>query len=306
MEEQSVDRSGENAKKKKSKFKMVMITTVITGIFSIVSAVIAAYAGEQIGEQKVYKDLRNSVGEISGDNATVTINDVNGFVKDYENTKKSNDRYAKQLEDTTKELEELKKQVGDTPIFKFQDMGLSIDGKEISLDSKNAMVTVDGRRYLAEEFTENVLDSKKELTIKDNMAYVGKIVKDKTDLIGQWVMEESEMQFPDSVTDSYGNVYANAIEFPVSGAYGIFTLHQDYGLFSCDIAMEEGADINATGKITIKADNKVVYTSPKIEKRGEPFHISDIDIKNCSLLTIEYDVDVYDSGVILSNASVYN
>lgn len=306
MEEQSVDRSGENGKKKKAKFKMVMITTVITGIFSIVSAVIAAYAGEQIGEQKVYKDLRNSVGEISGDNATVTINDVNGFVKDYENTKKSNDRYAKQLEDTTKELEELKKQVGDTPIFKFQDMGLSIDGKEISLDSKNAMVTVDGRRYLAEEFTENVLDSKKELTIKDNMAYVGKIVKDKTDLIGQWVMEGDWMEFPDSATDSYGNVYTNAIKFNHSGAYGMFTLNQDYGLFSCDIAMDEDADINATGKITIKADNKVVYTSPKIEKKGEPFHISDIDIKNCSLLTIEYDVDESWSKVILSNVSVYN
>lgn len=87
MEEQRVDRSGENDRKRKAKFKMVMITTVITGIFSLVSAVIAAFAGEQIGEQKVYRELRNSVGEISGDNATVTINDVNGFVKDYENTK---------------------------------------------------------------------------------------------------------------------------------------------------------------------------------------------------------------------------
>lgn len=289
--------------------KKHVISALITGGFGIICAIIGIYAGVQ----KTISDLENSVGEISGDNATVTINDIDDFIEDYSHIKTSNARYAEQLEDTvkelddtTKELTDLKKQLGDTPIFKFQDLGLSIDGETISLDSKNSMVTIDGRRYLAEEFIVNILDSKQELTIKDDMAYIGKIIKDKTDIAGQWIIEKDGVEFPDSVTDSYGNVYTNAMKCYNSGAYAIFSLNQEYSLFKCEIAMEENADIDAKGKITIKADDKVVYTSPILQKTGKTLCVTDIEIKDCSLLTIEYDVDTYGSGCIVSNASVYN
>lgn len=280
-------------------------TTIIVGIIGAFATILAAFIASNYSEQKIMKNLQNSIGEVSGNNNHIALNDVNDFVKDYEKIKVSNDRYANQLEDANKEIEGLKNQIGDTPIFKFSDLGLTIDGEEISLDSTNSMVTIDGREYLDKSFVDNLLTTNQTLTIKGENAYIGKVIKDKASLNDQWVVDSDATNFPDNVTDSYGNMYTNAIEFTGSDCYSIFNLNKEFALLKCRFSIKEDANSNVIGQVIIKADDAIVYRSPTLDKKKEPFIKADIPIKNCTLLTIEYHSENY-GYCIISDASVYN
>lgn len=285
----------------KGKNKVTLIASIIGAVATISVGFIG---GSSYGQQKLQKNFQNSFEKITGDNNTVNINNVDGFIKDYQNLMTSNDRYAKQLEDATKELEELKAQMGETPIFKFKNLRLTIDGEEIPLNSTNSMAIIDGREYLDKSFVDNLLGSDRSLTIKEDEAFVGKIIQDKTDLINEHIVDSDSVNIPDSITDSYGNMYVNAMEF-YEDSYIIFNLKEEYTLLKCGFSIKENAYSDVTGRIVIKADDRVVYTSPALGKTIKPFIKTDIAIKNCSLLTIEYHAESYGHGIV-SNAVIYN
>lgn len=69
--------------------------------------------------------------------------------------------------------------------------------------------------------------------------------------------------------------------------------------------VNENSDIDRSGVITIKADDVIVYTSPSLNKKTEPFAEASIPIQNCTLLTIEYNGD-YSNPCIISDAAVFN
>lgn len=279
--------------------------TLIAAALGAAATVSAAFVGSSYGQQKFQKNLQNSIEEITGDNNTVNINNMDGFIKEYQNLMVSNDRYAKQLKDTVKELDELKEQMGDTPIFKFRDLRLSVDGEEVSLNSKKSMAIIDGREYFDKSFIDSLLGSDRSLTIKEDGAYVGKIIQDKTDLKNKRVVDSHGVDFPDSETDSYGNTYVNAIEFHGSDSFVTFNLNEEYSLLKCGFSMEENAYSDVTGYIVIKADDKVVYTSSELGKTKKPFSETDIAINNCMLLTVEYHSESHGYGIV-SDAVIYN
>jgi len=282
--------------------------TIIAAVIGAVATLLAAFFSANYGEQKMQKNLQNSIDKVTGDNNTININNIDDFIKDYQNTKVSNDRYAKQLEESEKELEDIKKQVGDVPDFKFKDLKLTIDGEEMPFDSTNSMVTIDGRDYFDKNFVDSLLGGNRELTIKENNAYIGRVIKDKVNLADKWLVDSTPggyVEFQDSVTDSFGNMCANAIKFDGENSYAVFNLEEGYSLFKCRIALMEDVDSDINEQVIIKADNKVVYKSPSLNKTKKPFVKADIPIKNCSLLTIEFHSDGYGKGII-SDASVYN
>lgn len=71
------------------------------------------------------------------------------------------------------------------------------------------------------------------------------------------------------------------------------------------IAVSESSYMDTSGVITIKADDVIVYTSPNLNKKTEPFTETSIPIQNCTLLTIEYSGDYY-NWCIISDAVVFN
>ena len=279
---------------------------LFVGILGAMATVASAIITSNYTEQKIFKKLQGSVGEVSGDNNNVTINDVNDIVKDYQGVKELNKQYATQLEKNADELKQLKTQQGDTPIFKFNDLDLTIDGQEIPIDAANSMVTIDGREYLDKSFVDNILGTNRSLTIKDNQASIGKIIKDKTSLNDSWIVDSNGVDFPDSITDSYGNMHTNAITFSSNESYAVFNLNEDFNLFSCRIATDsEYTDSEFVGRIVIKADDKTVYTSPEFGKTTKPFVKKDIPVKNCSLLKIEFHTES-NGKCIMADAFAYN
>ena len=267
---------------------------LFVGILGAIATVASAIITSNYTEQKIFKKLQGSVGEVSGDNNNVTINDVNDIVKDYQGVKELNKQYATQLEKNADELKQLKTQLGDTPIFKFNDLDLTVDGEEIPIDAANSMVTIDGREYLDKSFVDNILGTNRSLTIKD-----------KTSLNDSWLVDSNYVNFPDSITDSFGDMHTNAITFSSYEPYAVFNLKEDFNLFSCRIAASEDSDSEFVGRIVIKADDKTVYTSPEFSKTTKPFVKKDIPVKNCSLLKIEFHNE---SGgeCIISDAFAYN
>lgn len=279
--------------------------TIIAAVIGAIATILAAFIASGYEQQKIQKSLQNSIGKVTGDNNTITINNIDDFIKDYQNKLTSNDRYAKQLEETTKELEEAKKQIVSNPILKFKDLQLTIDGEEIPIDSSKSMVTIDGRDYLDKSFVDNLLGKNRELTIKENGAYIGKVIHDKMNLTDKWLVDSDAVDFSDSITDSFGNLCSDAIQFSSENSYAVFNLDEGYTLFKCRIGLSNEAYSDVTEQIVIKADDKTVYTSPTLKKTKKPFIKADIPIKNCSLLTIECHSNGY-GHCIISDASVYN
>ncbi|MCX4375054.1 MAG: hypothetical protein OSJ61_02680 [Lachnospiraceae bacterium] len=280
--------------------------TFIVGIIGAIATVSAAFISSNYAEQKIMKNLQNSIGEVSGSNNTITLNDVNDFVKDYEQVKISNERYAEQLNETSNELKELKNQMGDTPVFKFKNLGLTIEGKNAAIDSNKAFVSIDGRDYIDKTFIEEIIGDKKTFTIKDENAYIGKVIQEQANLADNWVVDSSSVDTPDTITDSYGNELIDAYEFKYRDSKIIFNVNKDYSLLQCKLSINSDANIEGKASITIKADDKIVYTSPMMDKKSKPFIKKDIPINKCSLLTIECYSNDYDISCIVSDAIVYN
>jgi len=72
------------------------------------------------------------------------------------------------------------------------------------------------------------------------------------------------------------------------------------------VAISDTAKLDLSGILTIKADDKVVYTSESINKTTIPFTELDIPIDNCNLLTLEYTGSSNYIDCIISSAEVYN
>lgn len=274
---------------------------LITGCASIIVAVL----GSQYGEKSTISKLSQSIGDITGDNTTITINNVDDIVNNYTTLKEANELYSKQIQNSNKEIENLKQQIKDTPTMTYKDLQLFINGEDSKINSKNSMIIIDGREYLDKSFIDKVLGSKKTFNIKEDKAYIGKVVKNKTNLTERHLVDSSSSELPDSITDSYGNIYTDAIAFYGGGSYATFNLNKEFSLFKCKFSLEDESYSDITGRAIIKADKKVVYTSPILTKKTKPFVKADIPLNNCTLLEIEFHSEGYIRGII-SNASVYN
>lgn len=91
--------------------------TLAVGILGAIATISAGAIGSKTASNRILTEMQNSIGQISGNNNTVNMNSVDGLVKNFEQLKTSNDRYARQLEEANEELKELKGQIGDIPIL---------------------------------------------------------------------------------------------------------------------------------------------------------------------------------------------
>ena len=297
----------------KEKNKTAIIVAVIGGFATVGGSICGVIWGNNYGENHQEQYIESQISNVSGDNNTVTINSVSDLVDEYnklvsenETLKAQNMSYFNDLSDTSSRLEEVETQMGNTPIFSYANVALSIDGEDISINTNNSMVTIDGRDYVSKEIMEKLVPDNQSVIIKDDTIYVGQVIADKAYLFDQWVMDRSNCEMVASVTDSYGNIYTNALSFSSANQGDvIYNLNKKYSQLKFTIAVNENSDIDRSGVITIKADDVIVYTSPSLNKKTEPFTEASIPIQNCTLLTIEYNGD-YSNPCIISDAAVFN
>ena len=220
-------------------------------------------------------------------------------IDEYESLKKENIT----LEN---ENQELKKQLGNNPSFEFKTLGLYIDGESIPINSNDSVVVVNGVNYYSEDIVNKLVPNNKNMTIDNNCIYIGRVVADKANLLEQWVVDDKNCHIEKSITDSYGNIYSNALVFGSYGGNIIYNLEEQYSYLKVTIGIEEDALINHVGIINIKADDDIVYTSKNLTKMTEAYIEENIPLNNCKLLTIEYSTESYQNDCILADVEVYN
>lgn len=286
---------------------------LITGILGLVAAIVAATLGKNWGEKNAVQQLFSQVTTVNGDNNTVTINSVDEFVAQYnkllnenETLKAQNSQYFSDYTEQKNMNEDLESQLSKHPVISYKNMGLSIEGNIIPINMVESSVIINNRTYYSDEFINSLINPNSNITIQDDIMFIGKIIKEKSYLSNEWILDSSYVKEGDNATDTYGNTYSDALIFWHGDGRIIYSLNNQYSSFKCNISIKNNANMGMEGIFTIKADDVVIYTSPTLIKTTEPYDI-DIPINNCSLLSIEYDtVGQYEFDCIISNAIVYN
>lgn len=304
--------------------KGAIIGAIITGIFGLAGSIFVAGMAKDQGEQETINQLNSQIANVNGDNNTVTINSVDDLINEYseltsENKSlvSQNTKYYDELEEAKSKIEEyenqsnskvqeLEEQLNDKPDIQFKNISLSINGENIPINPMNSSAIINNRTYYSDEFVKSLIDSDYNISVQDDVMYIGKIIKEKSYLMDEWVFNSKSTTFDESITDSYGNVHTKALRFYDTNCSIIYNLNSEYSLLKCNISIRDISNMDKTGVITIKADDTVVYTSPVLTKTTEPFDVEDIPIYNCSLLTIEYSANSVHNQCILDDIVVYN
>lgn len=295
--------------------------TIIVGVIvPIVAAVIGGIVGQGVGRQNTINKIENAIANVTGDNANITINDIGDFLKEYENIKNRsneleelNNNYIEQINECSqkiderdKDIENYKEQLGESPVFDFQNMQLVLDGYEATINTDKSMVIVNGREYFSKDIIENLLGDTQKITLKDNSIYIGKVVADSVPLINQYMVNGENTSIEDTITDSYGNIHSKAI---CMGSYWefskiIYNVNEKYNRLKFHISVRDNANINSSGIIRVDADDINVYASESLTKTIKEFEV-DIPLNDCSLVSIIYQGDSR-LDCIISDAILYN
>lgn len=298
--------------------------TLISSITAIITTIVGFLGGMQITNSRI----NNQVTTIIGDNNNIEVNNIEELVRDYQKLQNENEslrgqntayydeltklqektdlksnEYENNVKQMSDEIDRLKKEIEEYPDIQFKDLALSVDGNSIPINTLNSSAIINNQTYYSADLLNSILPKNTNITIRDGTMYMGKIIKDKASLLDQWIVDRNNVDVNINAVDSYGNTHANVLCLYYN-SYIIFNLNGEYSNIRFSLAISEKAEINRNGTITIKADDKVVYISPKLTKTTQPFDVVDIPINNCMLLTIEYDVN--NNYCIFSDAVVYN
>ncbi len=90
-----------------------------------------------------------------------------------------------------------------------------------------------------------------------------------------------------TLSDNYGNIYSSAIYSANSSTRCFQTLlNMEYSRFKCTLYTPKGCTKDGVGKVLIKTDGKVVYSSPELTKTSRPINV-DVNIRGCNDFQIE-------------------
>lgn len=294
---------------------------IICAIITLISAVVVAFIGAKWGESQPIIII-NSIGE----SVELTDNDVQSIVSEYEklkiensdyisenqNLKNENSNYKSQIDDLSSKNDDLESKLKGTneelnkvPSIEFRDIGLSINGEEQVINKTNSCVVIDGTQYFTRDFIDSVINEQEEITLKDGMMYIGKIISEQALLSDQWIISSSGVEKNKSITDSFGNNYTNTFIFSYDINSIDIKLAQKYSMLKAKVAIRHGSHANVKGYLEILADGVSVYKSPKLTLMTEVFDI-DVPINNANVLTITYSANSYSVDCIIADAIVYN
>lgn len=94
----------------------------------------------------------------------------------------------------------------------------------------------------------------------------------------------------DMLVDNYGNNYSFAV-YPWTTSTSTYQtlLNMKYSRFKCTIYVPKGSSTEKTQKINIKADGRIIYSSPEITKTSKPINV-DLNVTGCNDFKIEYTI----------------
>ncbi len=170
------------------------IISIIVAIIGFIATITAAIIGVMWGKENVSVTVN-----IDGKSVTLKNDDIQEIANNNEELKNNASDYEKQINNLKETNENLLGKLGiangkldDVPTIQYQDCGLSIDGEEKIINTDKSLVLINGRRYYSKDFVDNLLPDNKSAMEKDNMLYIGKIVKEKSNLFDRQMINKSK------------------------------------------------------------------------------------------------------------------
>lgn len=165
--------------------------TIIVAVIGLIGSIAAAIIGAKWGKNNVYVlNLNGQEIALNEDDIQELANDnekLKGTIAEYEATISEYETTMEKLEgektDLEEQMEDISGELSETPAIEFSNLGLSIDGEEKVINSDKAMVYINGVQYYSQDFIDNLVPDNMAVTFKDCVMYIGKIVKEKANLL---------------------------------------------------------------------------------------------------------------------------
>ena len=303
VEKKELEVKKEKLKIKNKKWKLIIL---------IVTAILSALGGSEYKVRKIYKNINSSV---IGDGNVVSFNNVDEFIKEYQETLKDNEKlndqnteYYNSYVEIKKENEALKNQLNNTSYVSYKNLGLYVDSNNVPITSDKSQAIIDGKEYYTKNVIEGIVGNDKSITTDDNYMYIGKKVADRTSLFSDkiWVVNKSECDVNVSKKDSRGNMRSNAVQLTHNKAYIMYNTDRKYNYVSFIISIADGSNNTNNVTVCLKDENENVLYSQEISKLDEPIKVTDVAINSCSTLKIEATTASGACYCLISDAYVYN
>ena len=163
VEKKELEVKKEKLKIKNKKWKLIIL---------IVTAILSALGGSEYKERKIYKNINSSV---IGDGNVVSFNNVDEFIKEYQETLKDNEKlndqnteYYNSYVEIKKENEALKNQLNNTSYVSYKNLGLYVDSNNVPITSDKSQAIIDGKEYYTKNVIEGIVGNDKSITTDDN------------------------------------------------------------------------------------------------------------------------------------------
>lgn len=296
--------------------KTKIIVALISATATVASAIISFNIGKNAEHKEIQNQINNAFGEVvnvMGDGNDVSINDISNFVSDYLKLKEQNinlteqnAKYFDDLKSTSSKIEELSKLMDDVPDIQYKNIGLSIEGDIIPINTTSSSIVIDNRSYYSDEFISKLIGENTNVSIQNGTMYIGKIIKEKANLLDKPQISKSRnVEIVNGIEDTYGNVYGTVLKFGTTGNEITFNVNKDYKNFKCTPAMQKNCD--GKGFIQIEADDEIVYPLKEITNSTNPNENKiDIPINQASKLTISCIGDYSSCNIFIADTILYN
>ncbi len=280
---------------------------IIVALIGMIATIAAAIIGAKWG-----KDNVTVIAQIDGKNVVLNNEDVKDMAKENEQLNNEILEYKKEIEELKSQSEDLASQLGfatgelnNIPTIEYKNLGLSIDGEEKTIDKNKSSLLINGKKYYSKDFVENLLPSNKSAIEKDNILYVGKIIKEKSNLFDKQMIDMSGRDFlhiEDNVKDTYGNIHDKAVIFNYGDISVTHNANREYTKLKCVLAVLD--EKSGGGIIQIESEQGILYTSEEILSTTEPVEI-DIPINYASSITIRQISEGWTYNIV-TDAVLYN
>ncbi len=263
--------------------------SIIVAVIGLIGVIGAAIIGAKWGKENV-----TVIVQLDGKNVVLNDEEIQEMANKNEQLNNEISGYKEEIEKLKLESEELANKLGaangeldDVPSIEYRNFGLSIDGEEKPVSKDRSLVLINGRQYYSKDFIDNLLPSDKTAVEKDDMLYVGKVVKEKSNLFDRQLIDTSNnniVSIETNVKDTYGNIHDKSVVFSMHDSSITFNANKEYSKLNIILTVLDGWP--GGGIIQIESEQGVLYTSEEILSTTEPVEI-DIPINYASSITIK-------------------
>lgn len=282
--------------------KIAIIVAIIEFIGLIIAAIIGVVFAKENSTKMIQENeniivLSEEIQEMENKNEKIK-NEISTYKEEIEELKSQNKELETKLAIANSESEDIQ-------AMEYRNFGLFIDGEEKLIEKDKSLVLINGRKYYSKDFVDNLLPPDKAATEKNNMLYIGKIVKGKSNLLDRQIIDitdRSQVKLETNVKDTYGNIYDKAVLFLLYDNSITFNANREYSKLKCVLNVMDGR--TGGGIIQIESEEGILYTSEEILSTTEPLEI-DIPINYASSITIK-KIGMEETCNMITDAVLYN